>query len=75
MHLIVSAVNEVFQPESGAYGDHGGHGQGTATAAAAMTTATPPPQQPSTAWPGCGHDHGPRTIHITIPHSAPPLRA
>lgn len=25
MHLIVTAVDEVFEPESGAYGDHHGH--------------------------------------------------
>lgn len=29
MHLIVNAVEEPFEPESGAYGDHGhGHGHG-----------------------------------------------
>lgn len=26
MHLTVVAVSEAFEPESGAYGDHGGHG-------------------------------------------------
>ena len=28
MHLIVHSVEEPFEPESGAYGDHGGHGHG-----------------------------------------------
>ena len=28
MHLIVNAVDESFEPESGAYGDHGGHHHG-----------------------------------------------
>ena len=28
MHLKVDAVNESFEPESGAYGDHGGHHHG-----------------------------------------------
>jgi len=30
MHLIVHSVEEPFEPESGAYGDHGGHGHGHA---------------------------------------------
>ena len=30
MHLIVHSVEEPFEPESGAYGDHGGHGHGPA---------------------------------------------
>lgn len=28
MHLTVMAVDEAFEPESGAYGDHGGHAHG-----------------------------------------------
>ena len=28
MHLIVNTVDESFEPESGAYGDHGGHHHG-----------------------------------------------
>jgi urease accessory protein len=28
MHMTVVAVSEPFEPESGAYGDHGGHAQG-----------------------------------------------
>lgn len=28
MHLQVTAVDEAFEPESGAYGDHGGHSHG-----------------------------------------------
>lgn len=52
MHLIVSAVNEPFEPESGAYGDHGGHGHGHSHAAAPVAAA------PHVHGPGCGHDHG-----------------
>jgi urease accessory protein len=28
MHMTVVAVSEPFEPESGAYGDHGGHSHG-----------------------------------------------
>lgn len=62
MHLIVSAVNESFEPESGAYGDHGGHGHGHAAAPAAAA--------PHVHGPGCGHDHGHDHAHDHS-HSAP----
>ena len=51
MHLIVSAVNESFEPESGAYGDHGGHGHGHSHAAAPVAATA------HVHGPGCGHDH------------------
>ncbi len=70
MHLIVSAVHESFEPESGAYGDHGGHGHGhshaAAPAAAAPATvvrgkplgiAVKAAPVPHVHGPGCGHDH------------------
>jgi urease accessory protein len=56
MHMTVLAVSEPFEPESGAYGDHGasshGHGhsheQGHAHAAHS---------EPHVHGPDCQHDH------------------
>ena len=64
MHLIVSAVNESFEPESGAYGDHGGHGHGHSHAAAPVAATA------HVHGPGCGHDHGHDHAHDHS-HSAP----
>jgi urease accessory protein len=53
MHLIVSAVDEAFEPESGAYAA-GGHGHGGHDHDHAHT---PPPASPHVHGPGCGHNH------------------
>ena len=59
MHLIVSAVNEPFEPESGAYGDHGGHGHGHSSSSHDHShAAAPAAAAPHVHGPGCGHDHG-----------------
>ena len=61
MHLIVSAVNESFEPESGAYGDHGGHGHGHSHGSSSHDhghAAAPAAAVPHVHGPGCGHDHG-----------------
>ncbi len=64
MHLIVSVVNESFEPESGAYGDHGGHGHGHSHATAPVAATA------HVHGPGCGHDHGHDHAHDHS-HSAP----
>ena len=51
MHLIVNEVSESFEPENGAYGEHGGghhhdHGHGPSDA-----------HHPHVHGPGCDHDH------------------
>ena len=63
MHLIVSVVNESFEPESGAYGDHGGHGHGHGHGSSSHDhghshAAAPAAAVPHVHGPGCGHDHG-----------------
>jgi len=61
MHLIVTEVNEGFEPESGAYADHGhGHDHGT-------THAT---DTPHVHGPGCGHDH---SAPVATPARGKPL--
>jgi urease accessory protein len=71
MHLIVTAVDEAFEPENGAYatgGHHGGHSHGHDHS---HTHATPAPSAsklaaipiatagaaPHVHGPGCGHNH------------------
>jgi urease accessory protein len=70
MHLIVTEVNQPFEPENGAYtahGDHGGHGH-SHTHPPAPESATPvrgkplgiavkAAPAPHVHGPGCGHDH------------------
>ena len=51
MHFIVNEVSESFEPENGAYGEHGGghhhdHGHGPSDA-----------HHPHVHGPGCDHDH------------------
>jgi urease accessory protein len=53
MHLIVNPVEAPFEPESGAYSSHGGHG-GHAHAHA----QTPAQAEPHVHGPNCKHDHG-----------------
>ena len=52
MHLTVVAVDEAFEPESGAYGDHGGHAHGHGH------------EHPHAHGHDHGHDHG----HVHGPH-------
>ena len=53
MHLIVTEVNEAFEPEGGAYAAGGhGHGQVHAPSAAPAVAAV------HVHGPGCDHDHG-----------------
>jgi urease accessory protein len=70
MHMTVVAVSEPFEPESGAYGDHGGHahgahsehghGQHDHAPVAAKRIAIPihsAPAAPHVHGPDCQHDH------------------
>ena len=66
MHMTVVSVEEAFEPESGAYGDHGGHGHGHGH--------EHPHDHPNDH----GHDHG--SAHTHEPATAPkriaiPIRA
>ncbi|TAH10433.1 MAG: urease accessory protein UreE [Curvibacter sp.] len=71
MHLIITAVDEAFEPENGAYatgGHHGGHSHGhdhshthaapapSASKLAAIPIATAG-AAPHVHGPGCGHNH------------------
>ena len=67
MHLIVSAVNESFEPESGAYGDHGGHGHGHSHGSSSHDHGH---AAAHVHGPGCGHDHDHGHSHDHS-HSAP----
>jgi len=71
MHLIVSAVDEAFEPESGAYASgghaHGGHNHGhehhdhghAGPSGATKLTTIPIASvaKPHVHGPGCNHDH------------------
>jgi urease accessory protein len=70
MHMTVVAVSESFEPENGAYGDHGasshGHGHGHSHehghadhshAAHAEPHVRAAPAEPHVHGPGCGHEH------------------
>jgi urease accessory protein len=68
MHLTVVAVSEPFEPENGAYGDHGASSHGHSHDHAAPSTQPPAgkriaipvraaPAEPHVHGPGCGHDH------------------
>ena len=72
MHMTVLAVSEPFEPESGAYGDHGGHshgGHGHGHSHGDNTTTT----EPHVHGPDGTHDHAPVAAkRIAIPlRSAP----
>jgi urease accessory protein len=78
MHMTVVPVSEAFEPESGAYGDHGGHSHGGhghshdhGHAHSHDDQATP--AEPHVHGPGCTHDHTPVAAkRIAIPiRSAP----
>ena len=74
MHLIVNAVDESFEPESGAYGDHGGHHHGHGHEHGhehhehhghehhdhghKHAAHEPSPGAPHEHTQDCGHDHG-----------------
>ncbi|RUP25586.1 MAG: urease accessory protein UreE [Curvibacter sp.] len=66
MHLIVNAVDESFEPESGAYGDHGGHHHGHGhdhghehhDHGHQHPAHEPAPGAPHEHTQDCGHDHG-----------------
>jgi urease accessory protein len=53
MHLIVNPVDAAFEPESGAYSNHGAHAHA--------------PAEPRVHGPGCDHDHG--HAHDHGPHA------
>ncbi len=70
MHMTVVAVSESFEPENGAYGDHGasshGHGHGHSHehghadhshAAHAEPHVRAAPAEPHVHGPGCEHEH------------------
>jgi urease accessory protein len=56
MHLKVDAVHESFEPESGAYGDHGGHQHGPANEKAHEHAHGH--NHGHVHGPDCKHDHG-----------------
>jgi urease accessory protein len=60
MHLIVNAVDEAFEPESGAY-TAGGHAHSHAEASSAQSRLAAIPVAsgpvPHVHGPGCGHSH------------------
>ena len=70
MHLIVNPVDESFEPESGAYGDHGGHHHGHGhdhdhghdhehhDQDHKHAAHEPGPDAPHEHTQDCGHDHG-----------------
>ena len=69
MHLIVNAVDESFEPESGAYGDHGGHHHGHGhdhehhehhehDQGHQHAAHEPGPNAPHEHTHECGHEHG-----------------
>lgn len=57
MHLIVTAVDEIFEPESGAYGDHHGH-HGHAHHAHAHDHGHEHSHHTHEHGHTCNHDHG-----------------
>lgn len=73
MHMTVVAVSEAFEPESGAYGDHGGHAghahghsHGHDHAHSHAHTAPPASQRiaiPIRSAPAAPHVHGPGCNH------------
>jgi urease accessory protein len=76
MHMTVVAVSEPFEPESGAYGDHGAssHGHGHGHAGHAHTAQA----EPHVHGPDCQHEHAtpatksPAGQRIAIPVRAAP---
>ncbi|PUE48024.1 urease accessory protein UreE [Limnohabitans sp. 2KL-1] len=80
MHMTVVEVSEPFEPESGAYGDHGGHSHGSHGhshdhdhAHAHSHDEKAAPAEPHVHGPDCQHDHAPVAAkRIAIPiRSAP----
>ncbi len=78
MHMTVVQVSEAFEPESGAYGDHGGHSHGGHGHSHDHGHAHSHDNQPTPAelhvhGPGCTHDQAPVAAkRIAIPiRSAP----
>jgi urease accessory protein len=57
MHMTVVEVSEPFEPESGAYGDHGGHSHGHSHAHAHSDHEHAPQIEPHVHGPDCEHDH------------------
>ena len=67
MHLIVTAVDEAFEPENGAYAA-GGHAHSHAPISSTPQATVIPIAVVAAAaahvhGPGCGHDHGPENAH------------
>jgi urease accessory protein len=80
MHMTVVAVSEPFEPESGAYGDHGGHSHGVNSHGghghdhAHSHDHKAAVAEPHVHGPDCTHDHAapPVAKRIAIPiRSAP----
>ncbi len=72
MHMTVVAVSEPFEPESGAYGDHGGHshgGHGHGHDHAHSHDHKAAVTEPHVHGPECTHDHAapPVAKRIAIP--------
>ena len=60
MHLIVHEVQDSFEPENGAYGEHGGghvHGHGESHAHGHARTGEAHEHHAHVHGPGCDHDH------------------
>jgi len=63
MHMTVVEVSEPFEPENGAYGDHGGHSHGHSHAHAHAHAHAQPDHEhaahtePHVHGPDCQHDH------------------
>ena len=57
MHMTVVSVSEAFEPESGAYGDHGGHSHGHSHAHAHTDHEHAAHTEPHVHGPDCEHDH------------------
>jgi urease accessory protein len=66
MHLIVTDVNEPFEPENGAYSAHGGHGHDHG----GHSHDHHEPAAAHVHGPGCGHDHDHDHGHTHAPAAA-----
>jgi len=80
MHMTVMPVSEAFEPESGAYGDHGGHSHGHshahAHAHAQHDHEHAAHAEPHVHGPDCQHDHAaPASPTAAAKHVAIPIRS
>ena len=82
MHMTVMPVSEAFEPESGAYGDHGGHSHGHSHAHAHAHAHAQHDHEhaahaePHVHGPDCQHDHAaPASPTAAAKHVAIPIRS